>query len=139
MLESHDDVEFDGHRPHEVNPSDIVLNRKKRQQQMTNFDFFHHCLQNIGKSGIEFQDYLFCKYTSGITFPEVAELQPLDSTPIQKNKVTRLEADDDDAETVTTFDEYLREKEKKAKDRLKHPKNPKGFVNDEGEDDDGDD
>lgn len=136
MLNSHDDVGFDGHQPHEVNPSDIVLNRKKRQQSMTVFDFFHTCLLNIGKSGIEFQDYLFCKYTSGITFPEVAELQPLDSKSLQNNKMNRLEADVSDAETVTTFDEYLREKEKKAKDRMKHPKNPKGFIKDEDEDDD---
>lgn len=125
--------------PAECKPSD--MNRKKRQLPMTAFDFFNHCLANVGKTGIEFQDYLFCKAASGMTWPDMAELKPLDSnSKYTTERITRLEAEDD-AESVTTFEDYLRSKEKKAKNKLKKPpKNPKGITSrlSSNEDDDDD-
>lgn len=109
----------------------------KRQTQMTAFDFFNDCLSNVGKSGIEFQDYLFCKHVSGITFPDMAELQPLGSTSLKS--ITKLEADDDE-ESVTTFDDYLKNRENKAKNKLKkRPKNRSGVATRMNDDDDDND
>lgn len=128
-----DAIKFDRKQQYEVSS---ILSRKKRQQQMTVYEFFHSCLMNIGKTGIEFSDYLFCKSASGIVFPEVAELQSLDGSPQPKKRpITTLEADDD-TESVTTFEDYLKARELKAKQKIKNPKNLKGFVLDDDDDDD---
>lgn len=119
-----------------------ILSRKRRQQQMNTFEAFDYCIKNVAKDGLDFNDYLLCKHASGVVFPDVAELKPVGyaateneaaTTGKDVGKVTRLESDDD-TETVTSFDDYLKGREEVAKNQMRMRKNPKGFVLDEGED-----